>query len=65
MVRRSWSPKLFVAQSLTGNHPFALNAGSGPDYFGIDLDPGSSACLAEAEAGGTFYCIASQDHPET
>jgi len=42
----------------------ALNGGGGPDYFGADLDPGTSNC-SEETAGGTLCCIASQSAPST
>jgi len=43
----------------------ALNGGQGPDFFGVDLAPGTSNCAPEVAGGGTVYCIASQTQPST
>ncbi len=43
----------------------ALRNGQGPDYFGVDLNPGTGDCSPEVTAGGTVYCIASQTQPST
>ena len=43
----------------------ALNGGQGPDYFGVDLNPGTSHCSPEITAGGTVYCIGSETEPDT
>ncbi|HNS00328.1 MAG TPA: right-handed parallel beta-helix repeat-containing protein [Planctomycetota bacterium] len=43
----------------------ALNGGRGPDFFGVDLAPGTGHCSPEITAGGTVYCIASQTQPST
>lgn len=43
----------------------ALNGSQGPDFFGVDLNPGTANCAPEVTAGGTVYCIASQNAPST
>ena len=43
----------------------ALNGGAGPDFFSVDIDAGTAHCGPEVTAGGTVYCIASKERPET
>jgi hypothetical protein len=43
----------------------ALNGGSGPDFFEVDLEAGSAGCEDGRFAGGTIYCIASRENSLT
>ena len=43
----------------------ALNGDQGPEYFIVDIHPGTGHCDAAITAGGTLYCITSQAHPST
>ncbi len=42
-----------------------LNGGQGPDFFSVDLAPGTGNCAPEVAAGGTVYCLVSQSAPST